>query len=75
YDDLLLVRTWISALGKASVAFDYEVLDAEGRERRLAAGRTRHAVVNELWKPARLPEDLRTALSAFLRPEPASRPG
>ncbi|MCX5794685.1 MAG: thioesterase family protein [Elusimicrobia bacterium] len=69
YDDLLLVRTWVSALGKASLSFAYEVCDAERPERRLAAGRTRHALVNELWKPARLPDDLRAALSAFLAPD------
>jgi acyl-CoA thioester hydrolase len=69
YDDLLLVRTWVGALGKASLTFVYEVLDQGGR--RLAAGRTRHAVVNESWKPARLPEDLRALLSPFLGPEPA----
>jgi acyl-CoA thioester hydrolase len=68
YDDLLAVRTWVGALGKASVSFAYEVLDGD---RRLAAGRTRHAVVNESWKPARLPEDLRALLSPFLGPEPA----
>jgi acyl-CoA thioester hydrolase len=72
YDDLLLVRTWLSAMGKASLCFAYEVLDSQDTERRLAVGRTRHALVNELWKPARLPDDLRTALSSFLGPEPVS---
>jgi acyl-CoA thioester hydrolase len=71
YDDLLLVRTWVSTLGKASLSFAYEVLDAENVERRLASGRTRHALVDGLWKPVRLPDDLRTALSPFLRPDPA----
>jgi acyl-CoA thioester hydrolase len=69
YDDLLLVRTWVSALGKASLSFAYEVRDSENTDRRFVLGRTRHALVNELWKPARLPEDLRTALSSFLGPE------
>ncbi len=70
YDDLLLVRTWVSALGKASLSFAYEILDAESAGRRLVVGCTRHALVDELWKPARLPDDLRTALSNFLGPEP-----
>ena len=70
YDDLLLVSTWVSGLGKASVSFAYEVQDAEDPARRVAAGRTRHALVNELWKPARLPDDLRAALEPFLGPEP-----
>jgi acyl-CoA thioester hydrolase len=72
YDDLLLVRTWVSALGRASLSFAYEVRDAEHAERRLAAGHTRHALVNEFWKPARLPDDLRAALSPFLGPEATS---
>ncbi len=70
YDDLLTVRTWVSALGKASVSFAYEVLGEGPSGRRLAAGRTRHAVVDERWKPARLPEDLRAALDPFLGSEP-----
>jgi acyl-CoA thioester hydrolase len=71
YDDLLLVRTWLSALGKASLSFDYEVIDSEDAQRRFVTGRTRHALVNDHWRPVRLPDDLRTALSPFLRPEPA----
>ncbi|MBI5240967.1 MAG: YbgC/FadM family acyl-CoA thioesterase [Elusimicrobia bacterium] len=67
YDDQIIVRTWVGALGKASVTFAYEVLDGEHR---LASGRTRHAVVGEGWKPARLPDDLRAALSAYLGPAP-----
>ena len=71
YDDLLLVRTWVTALGKASLSFAYEVRDAEEAGRRLAAGSTRHALVDEHWKPTRLPDDLRAALSSFLGPEPS----
>jgi len=71
YDDLLHVRTWVLNLGKASVDFAYEVRPEQEPGPRLVAGRTRHALINEAWKPVRLPEDLRVALSAFLGPEPA----
>lgn len=66
YDDLLRISTWISVLGKASLTFAYEVSDAEAAGRKIAVGTTRHAVVNDLWKMTRLPDDLRTALSSYL---------
>jgi len=70
YDDLLLVRTWVLTLGRASISFAYEMLATDAPGRRLAVGRTRHAVVDEAWKPARLPGDLRAALAPFQGPGP-----
>ena len=64
YDDLLIIKTAVSALGRASLAFSYEVWEGE---RRIATGRTRHAVVNERWKPVPVPEDVRAALAPFLQ--------
>lgn len=70
YDDLLIVRTWVCALGRASVTFAYEIVDAENPGRGLAKGRTRHALVNGQWKPTRAPDELRRAMEAFLGPGP-----
>ena len=70
YDDLLLVRTWVCGLGKASLSFAYEVRLAESPGGAVAVGSTRHALINELWKPARLPEDLRRALEPFVGAAP-----
>ncbi|MFA6004197.1 MAG: YbgC/FadM family acyl-CoA thioesterase [Elusimicrobiota bacterium] len=69
YDDLLLVRTWVSELGKASICFAHEVRDAAAPARLLAEGRTRHPLVNGAWKPTRVPGDLRKLLEPFLNPD------
>ncbi|MDD5656693.1 MAG: thioesterase family protein [Elusimicrobia bacterium] len=69
YDELLTVRSWVCRLGRASLSFAYEVRAAERGGALLAAGRTRHAVINERWKPAPLPEDLRASLETFVGPE------
>ncbi|HRY29977.1 MAG TPA: thioesterase family protein [Elusimicrobiota bacterium] len=67
YDDLLVILTRVSELGKASVTFQYEVLSSEPR-RLLVKGHTRHLFVNERWKPIRVPEQLKTLLSHHTAP-------
>ncbi len=54
YDDLLFVRTWISAWGKASMCFAYEFYD-ETKKILLATGSTHHAFVNQTGKPVAVP--------------------
>ncbi len=66
YDDLLVVRTWISHLGRGSVTFENDIYDRELGGRKVARGQTRHAVVNDLWRSARVPDDIRLALSPFV---------
>lgn len=66
YDDLLVVRTWISHLGRGSVTFENDIYDRELGGRRVARGQTRHAVVNDLWRSTRIPNDVRLALSPFV---------
>jgi len=61
YDDLIKVRTFISELGGAHVIFRYEITLVESGTL-VARGSTKHAVVNLLWRPTRLPQDLRTLL-------------
>jgi len=63
YDDLLTVRTWIAELGRASVAFECDVVDKSLGGRLCARGFSRHAVVNDLWRTTRIPEDLRALLA------------
>ena len=67
YDDLLTIRTWISELGRASVSFACDVVDAELAGKVVARVYSRHAVVNDLWRPARVPDDLRILLSPFIQ--------
>lgn len=66
YDDLLVVRTWISSLGIASVVFQNDIYDQDLGGRKVARGFSRHALVNDLWRTARVPEDLRLLLEPFI---------
>ncbi|MBI4061126.1 MAG: YbgC/FadM family acyl-CoA thioesterase [Elusimicrobia bacterium] len=67
YDDLLTIRTWISELGRASVSFSCEVVDGELNGKVVARAESRHAVVTDLWRPARVPADLRALLAPYVR--------
>lgn len=69
YDDLIRVRTTIAELGKASMIFRYDILDPT-TDKVLARGITKHAVVNLLWRPSRLPPDLRDLLHPHLEHRP-----
>ncbi len=57
YDDLLVIRTEVSELRRASLTFAYE-LRRQGEERILCRGKTVHACVGEDGKPVRIPEQL-----------------
>ncbi len=70
YDDLLVVCTWISELGRASVRFENQIVDKDLGGKVVARGFSRHAVVNDLWRTTRVPDDLR----ALLQPYVGSRP-
>lgn len=71
YDDLLVVRTWIAELGRASVCFECDVVDLDLAGRIVARGYSRHALVNDLWRTARVPDDLRVLLAPFVGRGPA----
>jgi len=62
YDDTLEIRTELSALSGARVAFAYEV-HREGTAGPLATGSTSHAAVALQGRARRLPEELRRRLS------------
>ena len=65
YDDLVVVRSWISALESASLSVRNDVFIQEGNDRsKVAEGFTRHAVLNSLWRPTRIPEDIRRRLES-----------
>ena len=67
YDDLLRVRTWLSWLGPASVCFQNDVHNRDDGDRLVARGFTRHAVLNEQWKPAKIPADIRQRLTPWVK--------
>jgi acyl-CoA thioester hydrolase len=62
YDDLLEVRTEVTAVHGARVGFAYEVR-RDGAEKPLATGSTEHAAVDARGRPRRLPESLRRSLA------------
>jgi acyl-CoA thioester hydrolase len=62
YDDVLDIRTRLTSLGGARLAFAYEVR-RDGADGPLATGSTSHAAVDLTGRPRRLPGDLRRRLS------------
>ena len=68
YDDVLTVRTRLGPTGRATLAFDYEVVRrADGEV--VARGTTVHAAVDRSGRPRRIPEDIRRLLGIPSRPE------
>ena len=67
YDDLLKIRTWVSDLGRASITFGYEVVNAESG-RVITRGSTKHPFVDPRWKPVPVPAALRPALEKIVEP-------
>ncbi len=57
YDDVLIVKTDISEMKRASMIFSYEVR-RDGSADILVTGHTRHACVNKEGRPTALPEDV-----------------
>ncbi len=62
YDELLRVRSWLSWVGLASLCFRHEIFNNDQGGRLVARGFSRHALVNDSWKPVRVPRDLRSVL-------------
>jgi acyl-CoA thioester hydrolase len=60
YDDVLEIKTEVTALSGARVSFAYEV--RRGDDGVLATGTTSHAAVDGRGRPRRLPEQLRRLL-------------
>ncbi|MBI5247678.1 MAG: YbgC/FadM family acyl-CoA thioesterase [Elusimicrobia bacterium] len=67
YDDMLTIRTWITELGRASISFACEVVDQELGGKVVARVQSRHAIVTDLWRPARVPADLRLLLAPYVQ--------
>lgn len=57
YDDLLVIRTGVSELKRASLTFSYEIR-RDGDDRILCTGHTVHACVTREGRPIRIPESL-----------------
>ncbi|MEK7745471.1 MAG: hypothetical protein AAB576_02285, partial [Elusimicrobiota bacterium] len=54
--------SWLSWVGLASLCFRHEIFNNDQGGRLVARGFSRHALVNDSWKPVRVPRDLRSVL-------------
>lgn len=64
YDDLLVVRTSISQLGRTSIRFEYQVFEKKS-QKLLVSGFTVHVSVDQKMKPSRMPEDVKSRVKIF----------
>ncbi|TAK35766.1 MAG: acyl-CoA thioesterase [Chloroflexota bacterium] len=72
FDDLLLVRTRVVSLRRASFVLEYQIV-RESDGCRIVSGSTRHACVDRFTgRPLPLPADLQTALRDDLSEDPRS---
>lgn len=62
YDDLVIVRTSVSEVGRTSMRFEYQVL-ASDRKKVHATGFSIHVFVNGDMKPVRIPEEVSKLVS------------
>ena len=61
YDDVINIRTWVGELGRASVTFQYELINAD-TGKKMAQGFTKHPFVNKSRKPMPVPPEVKTIL-------------
>ncbi len=64
YDDRLLVKTWLHEVRSRSFIFEYEIHNPT-TDSLIAAGYTKHMVINADGKVTRLPDDLFEAYRQF----------
>jgi len=71
YDDVVLVRTAVREVSKATLTFAYEVCSPDGTV--LVEGQTVHAATDRTGRVRRIPEEVRAALRDGGRNRPAQR--
>lgn len=65
YDDLVVVRTSVSEVGKSTLRFEYEVIHKE-TQKRLVTGYSVHVFVGANMRPVRVPESVRERVTPFI---------
>jgi acyl-CoA thioester hydrolase len=70
FDDTLWVDTWVGAVGRASVRFDYRIVRATAPAETVCEGATLLACVDGSMRTRRLPADVEALLRASLGPAP-----
>lgn len=59
YDDLIIIKTSLNKIGKASMEFVYEIVK---NKKVVTTGNTKHTLVNNKFRPVRIPDQLRKKL-------------
>ncbi len=62
YDDILVLETEVIEISRTSVTFAQAIKKEDGLDTLVARGTVVLVMLGELGKPARIPEDLKTAL-------------
>jgi acyl-CoA thioester hydrolase len=65
YDDVITIETQLTAVGRATLHFDYAIL-REGDGSALAVGSTKHACIDASGRIGRIPGELAQRLSTAL---------
>ncbi len=63
FDDLLIIKTWLSKMKYARVEFCYEIR-REGEEKLIAEGSTVLACLDENRRPRTIPDEIKKAMSS-----------
>lgn len=63
YDEELVIRAGVTAVGRARLEITYEVTGLDGEQR--AGGTTVHAVLDEAGRPQRIPAEFKRAAAAM----------
>ncbi len=63
FDDLLIIKTWLSKMKNASVEFCYEIR-RKGEEKLIAEGSTVLACLDENRRPRTIPDEIKKAMSS-----------
>ncbi len=71
YEDEIVIRTAISSANDVVIRFQYEVRNKQTRQL-LATGETAHVVVDEAFRPARIPDRYRPHFNLRPRQRPTS---
>jgi len=74
YDDLLVIRTSVSEIGKSSLRFEYQVFK-KNNSAPLAEGYSVHVFVNSKMKPVRMPAEIQKIIQPkkLLRERPSGK--
>jgi acyl-CoA thioester hydrolase len=62
YDDLIVVRVWVSEMRRASIRFDYEIINTTAGKT-TTTGYTWHVLIGSARKAITMPPDIREWLT------------